>query len=247
MSQNMEIGNSVQPLRNVAALSKLIKGLDNRQHGLPGMGVFYGPPGYGKTYAAIFAATALDAIHITVQELWTRKTLLTRVLHELGVPPARTLADMMMQANDELARAGRPLIIDEADYAIQRGLIQIIRDFHDGSLVPTILIGMEKLPQKLRQWELIDSRVLAWAPAQPADLKDVQMLARYYGQGIEIDDALLQEIITRNTGNIRRSARDIAHVKTQCQLMGVQSMSLADWGKTPWPQDAAPAPRRGLK
>lgn len=247
MSQNMEIGNSVQPLRNVAALSKLIKGLENRQHGLDGMGVFYGPPGYGKTHAAVFAASALDAIHISVQELWTRKTLLKQVLRELGVAPVSSQAEMLMQANEALAMANRPLIIDEADYAVQRGLIPLTRDFHDGSGVPTILIGMEELPQKLRKFEMVHSRVLIWTPAQPADLKDVRLLANYYGQGITFDDPLLQHIIARNTGNVRYAARDIAHVKSHCQLQGVTSMTLADWGKTPWPQDEAPVPRRGLK
>lgn len=247
MSENMEIGNSIQPLRNVAALAQLIKNLDGRKHGLPGMGVFHGPPGYGKTMAAVYAASALDAIHISVQELWTRKTLLQQVLRELGVAPEKTLADMMMQANQHLAIAARPLIIDEADYAVQRGLIQIIRDFHDGSDVPVILIGMEKLPQKLRKWELIDSRVKSWVAAQPANLKDARYLADFYAEGITIEDGLLQHILDRNTGNVRRTVVDIDFVHEQCKTMGLKEMTLQDWGKTSFPRDEAPAPRVGLK
>ena len=132
----------------------LIKKLQNRHWGLPGMGVFHGPPGFGKTYACIHAAVVLDAIHISVQSLWTKKTLLTAILGELSIVPHKTLAEMMMQVNKGLSLAARPLIIDEADYAIDRGMIEIIRDFHDGSHMPVILIGMEMLPQKLRKWEL---------------------------------------------------------------------------------------------
>lgn len=247
MSQNMDIGNSVQPLRNVAALATQIKKLENRQHGLPGMGVFHGPPGYGKTQAAIFAAAKLDAIHISVQELWTRKTLLTQVLRELGTPARGTLADMMMQANESLAIAGRPLIIDEADYAIQKGLIQIIRDFSDGSQVPVILIGMEELPQKLRKWELVDSRVLNWTAAEPANLKDARLLATYYAPGVTLAADLLSHILERNTGNIRLTSIDISYVKEQADAWGKPDVSLNDWGNTPFLRGDAPVARRGLK
>jgi DNA transposition AAA+ family ATPase len=247
MTESMEIGNSIQPLRNVAAMAELIKKLENRKHGLPGMGIFYGPPGYGKTMAAIYAASALDAIHISVQELWTRKTLLQQVLRELGAVPQKTLAEMMMQANEQLAIAARPLIIDEADYAIQRGLIQIIRDFHDGSDVPVILVGMEKLPQKLRTWELIDSRVMTWTAAQPANLKDAQYLASFYAADVTIHDDMLQHILDRNTGNVRRSVIDLNYVQEQCKVMGLKDMGLEDWGQMRFPRDEAPAPRVGLK
>lgn len=219
MSQHLGQRNSVQPLRNVAAMMMLIKELQGRQYGLPGMAAFYGPPGYGKTYAAIHAVNTLDAIHISVQKLWTAKTLLKQVLIELGATPAKTLADMQIQANECLALAARPLIIDEADYAVSRNLVEIIRDLHDGSFVPVILIGMEKLPQKLRRWELINSRILEWVPAQPANLKDARFLAGYYAADLAIDDALLERIIKKNTGNIRETVKALAQVTKQSRLM----------------------------
>ena len=124
MTQSMDLGNSIQPLRNVAALVALIKRVQNRAFGLPGMGTFYGPTGYGKTYAACHAVVALDAIHVSVQKMWTKKTLLTAILRELSIVPKRTMAEMMMQVNEGLAVAGRPLIVDEADYAIDRDMIE---------------------------------------------------------------------------------------------------------------------------
>jgi DNA transposition AAA+ family ATPase len=240
------LGNSIKPLRNVAALTTLIKRVEGRAFGLPGMAAFYGPTGFGKTYAACHACAAMDAIHISVQKMWTKKTLLTQILRELSIMPKATMADMMMQVNEGLAIARRVLIIDEADYAIQRGMIEIIRDFHDGSHVPVILIGMEMLPQKLRAWELVDGRMLAWSAAEPADLRDARLLAQVYASGVQIDDALLQRIMSENKGSVRRISTDLAYVLEQSRMQGTTTMTLDAWGAAPFLRGHAPAPREGL-
>lgn len=246
MTHHMALGNTIQPLRNVAALVTLIKRVEKRGFGLPGIAAFYGPPGFGKTYAACHAAAALDAIHVSVQKLWTKKTLLTAILRELSLAPRSTMADMMMQVNEGLALAGRTLIIDEADYAVARGMIEIIRDFHDGSTMPVILIGMETLPQKLSKWELVDSRILAWIAAEPADLRDAQMLAQVYARDIDVDDALLERIVAINNGNARRISTDLAYVCEQSLMQGNRRMTLDAWGDAPFLRGKAPAPRRGI-
>lgn len=247
MTQSMSLGNSIKPLRNVAALMTLIKRVEQRSFGLPGMATFYGPTGFGKTYAACHASVTLDAVHVSIQKLWTKKTLLTSVLRELSIEPKKTMADMMMQVNEGLAKSGRTLIVDEADYAIERDMIEIIRDFYDGSNVPVILIGMELLPQKLKKWELVDGRMLAWAAAQPADLRDAQLLSTVYAEGIDVDDALLNRIVTENNGSARRISTDLAHVLEQSKLQGVSAMTLDAWGDAPFLRGSAPAPREGLR
>lgn len=247
MTQTLEIGNSVQPLTNVAKMAALVTELQNRTFGMPGLGVFHGYPGYGKTFGAIFCASAFDVIHISMQGDWTKKTFLERLLSELGLPPKRVVPDMVLQACEALAQDGRTLIVDEADYAFRRGVIELIRDLHDGSDTPVIMIGMEEFPQKLRKYELIDSRVMSWVAAQPATLKDAGLLAHVYAEGVEIADDLLDAILERNTGNVRRMVTDLAQVKSEAGKMGQTTMSLQDWGGIEFRRQDAPRPRRGLK
>ena len=47
---------SIAPLRNVAALISLVERVQDRSMGLPGMAVFYGPSGWGKTTATSCSA-----------------------------------------------------------------------------------------------------------------------------------------------------------------------------------------------
>lgn len=243
MPQKVTTGNTIKPLRNVAALTTLIQRIQNRAFGLPGMGVLYGPTGFGKTMAAVHAALHQDAIHVSVQKLWTKKTLLSEILRELRIAPKATMAQMQQQVNEGLAIAGRPLLIDEADYAVDRGMIEMIRDMHDGSSMPVILIGMEELPGKLSKWELVDGRILQWEGAEPGDLKDVRMLAALYAPGISLDDDLLQHITNLHRGQLRRICTDIAYVLEQSRLLDVKHMSLDEWGDAPFLRGVAPGPR----
>jgi len=246
MAQTKSLGNSIKPLRNVAALAELVHRVEKRGYGLPGMAVFHGPTGLGKTFAGAFSAASLDTIHISVQKMWTKKTLLSSVLRELGIVAKGTMADMMQQVNEGLAIAGRSLIIDEADYAVDRGMIEVIRDMHDGSSMPVILIGMEELPQKLRRWELVDGRILDYVGAEPADMRDTKLLAEVYAPDVTLDDSLLERIRDVNKGSVRRISVDLAYVLEQSRLQGQKAMTLDKWGQAPFLRGDAPSIREGL-
>lgn len=85
MTQRMNTGNSIMPLRNVAALATTIHRVENRRFGMPGMATFSGPTGLGKTFAAGHAVANLNAVYISIQKLWTTKEMLTSVLRELAI------------------------------------------------------------------------------------------------------------------------------------------------------------------
>lgn len=246
MAQSMNLGNGVRPLSNVARLVTLVERVEQRAFGLPGLAVFHGFPGLGKTFGAAFCAANLDCIHISVQETWTKKFLLKQILHELSIVPRRETAEMGMQVNEALAICGRTLIIDEADYAVKKGMINMIRGIHDGSGVGIVLIGMEKLPQTLKSAEQVDGRILSWVQAEPADAKDTRILAEHYAPGVKMDDDLLERIRRQNNGSARYISRDAAFVLEQCQLHGDFDMTLDKWGDTPFPRSTAPAPRGAL-
>lgn len=243
MTDSLTTGKSIQLMRNVPLMTALIKRGQKRAFGLPGILVFYGEPGLGKSMACAYAAANLDAIHISVQELWTKKTLLNEVLRELRIHPKRTLAEMMMQVNEGLAVSGRTLIIDEADEAIRRNMLGVIRGMQDGSHVPVVLVGMELLPEKLKKWELVHSRVLQWQQAEYATAEDARMLADIYAPDIEIADDLIGVVVQRNRGVARRIANDLAHIHEQCNLQALQQIDAAMWGKAAFPRNEPPLPR----
>jgi len=244
MTDEPRLYNSVAPLRNVAALLTLIDRVQTRAHGLPGMATFYGPSGYGKTTAAVYATNRFRACHIQIQALWRAKTLLQEIVIELGMRPSRSTApDLFNQAAEQLARSGRPLLLDEADHLVSDKMIEVVRGLYEASGVPVILIGEELLPQKLQRWERVHGRMLDWVAAEPASLGDVGHMVPIYAPGIEIAPDLRDLVLKASRRSIRRVAINLALINEHARVRGLRAMSAADW-KGSFFTGEAPAARR---
>ena len=164
---------------NIALANAAMGQLINRQDGLPGLGVLYGPSGYGKTTATVAVANSTRAYYVQLRSAWTRKALMEKVCIELGVEKGRNTAECLDNICERLAAAQRPLIIDEADYLVTKtGMVELVRDIYEGSQSPILLVGEELLPVKLKRYERFHGRVLSWIPAQPVNKADAQALAQ---------------------------------------------------------------------
>lgn len=244
MKDGTPLYGSVAPLRNVEALVELIRLVQDREPGLPGMACYYGPSGYGKTTAAVYAANAYGAYQVQVKSCWTRKKLCTAVLEDLGVQPAKTIADMVDQIAEGLARSGKPLLVDEADHLVARSMIEIVRDIHEASGSTVILIGEEQMPLKLQQWERVHGRMLKWVAAEPATFDDVAHLAPIYCPRVELDEALQLRLLEESSHSVRRISINLDRVKEYARARNLPRVTSADFAEQPFFTGAAPAPRR---
>jgi DNA transposition AAA+ family ATPase len=235
---------SVAPLRNVASMMTLIDRVRDRAFGLPGMATFYGPSGFGKSTAATYAMNFYEACYIEVGPLWRSKQLLAAIAHELALKPARTAADIFEQVAEQLARAQRPLLIDEADRLVRDDMVEVVRGLYESSNVPVILIGEEELPQKLMKWERVHGRMMDWVAAQPAEMADVTQLAAIYAGGIEIKEDLKLRLLKESGGSLRRVSTNLSHVKETAITLGLTKVGISEWGARPFFRGEAPPPRR---
>jgi DNA transposition AAA+ family ATPase len=222
-------------IKNVAAFMAMTMRLCGRDPHLPGIGVCHGHSGYGKTYASIFAQNKTRAVRVEVGDSWTRRTLLSAILREMGMAPKSriAIADMAEQA---IAALGddptRPLFIDEADKLVDKGMIEIVRELHEHAGAPIVLIGEEQLPSKLLAFERVHNRVLDWFPAQPCDLDDTRELAAAFCPRVAIGDDLLDAIRAQSDGRARRIVVNLARVGELARNKGLLAVDLAAWGRT---------------
>lgn len=243
MTEQREEKKTLAALRNVSRMLALIDRLQHRGDGVPGMGCFYGFSGLGKSMAASFAVNTTRAIHIQMKSVWTHKRLCEAILDELGLTPKGSAADMVDRIAEALAADGVPLLIDEADYLVKKGMIEIVRDLYEMSEVPVVLIGEELLPQKLRQWERVHGRIRSWVSAELADDRDFDLLRAIRAPGIEIDDDLIRAIKTASNGSARRIVVNLDEVDEISRRIGSNRVTLADWGDQPLFTGEAPLGR----
>lgn len=205
---------SLAPVRNVAECLGVAQSIIDRPAGVDGLGVFFGPSGYGKSKASQFVQNKFRALYIEVFEYWTRKKFCQSLLAELGVDkPRGSIADMMDQILLRLQDdPNRLLIVDEADKLVDKGMIELVRDLYKGARIPVLLVGEERLPDKLKAYERCENRVSAYGMAMPCDLEDVRALAKIYQRQLDIGDDLLEHIRAQTAGVASRVVTTLAEI-----------------------------------
>lgn len=233
-------------LKNVAGFMAMTMALVERKPHLPGFGVCHGWSGLGKSQAAIFAINKIRAVRVEAGDSWTRRTLLRRILAEYGArakekAPISDLADLAKAALAE--DVSRPLIIDEADKLVDKNMIEIVREIQEASGAPVILVGEEKLPDKLLTVERVHNRVAKWFAAQPCDLDDARVLAKAFVPKVDIKDDLLDVIRQRSAGRARRIVVNLEHAAEVARNGGHRTLDLKIWGAEEFFTGEPPKPR----
>ena len=232
MSNQNGAVNRVAPITNLHLVSVALEQLTSRQAGLPGIGVIYGPAGRGKTIACSAIANRTRAYYIQMRSAWNRKTLLEKVLLEMGIKPVGTIPSLLDLVCEQLAASDRPLIIDEADVCMKSdGMIELVRDIYEGSQGTLLLVGEENMPGKLKRWERFHSRVLSWIPAQPVSIEDAKALVPIYSPEVKLADCMLEHLVNLASGSVRRVCVNLAKVQEDSLVAGVTEMTLKEWGK----------------
>ena len=234
-------GNTLAMLKNVAACYTLVEKLRSRTAKQCGIGVFYGYPGLGKTEASIYVRGKVRGVLVEMGHGWTPKHLLETILQQCGVAASGSVPKLQDTLIRYLADEERPLIIDEADKLMEKQMIEHIRTIQGVARCPVLLIGEEKLPQKLQRWEHTHDRVLEFVSAQPCDLEDARALSALFCP-VELEDELLDKIRREAQGRPRRMMNTFAAVAEFARNAGLTSLSIETY-EGPFHTGAAPAPR----
>ena len=212
-------------IRNIAQCYEAVNRTLQRNQLLPGISAFYGPSGFGKSTAANYVATKTNAFYVQVKSTYTKKAFAQALLREMSIPMPNTMPEMIELASAELAKSGRPLIIDEFDHLVHSSKVEMIRDLYESSQGTFLIIGEELLPRKLEKWERFHGRVLNWVPALPSDLNDVVELSRIYAPSIEITQDVLEQLVSVVRGSTRRVSTNLEMLHENALEFGVKRVS----------------------
>lgn len=240
-----------RPVGGIAAIATLdvvqatLEQLATRRQGVPGIGVLYGPSGWGKTFATNSLANESRAYYVQMLSAWRSKDLLTKILAEMGVAhKTGTVSKLLDLVTGQLSASRRTLIIDEFDHAAKSdSLIELTRDIYEGSQGSLLLVGEELLPRKLEAWERFHSRVSAWAPAQRVSYDDAEKLAPIYCPDVELTAEVLEKLVAISKGSVRRVVTCLTAIHQHSQLYALDQIGIAELATIALPSDRAPERR----
>lgn len=217
-------------LTNVVLALKLCARLIDRPTNQPGLGVFCGYSGLGKSTALSVAANKHRAVYVAVKSYDTKKSLLTAITQELGIEQGRaTVPELVATIADELMKSGKPLFLDDAHYMVNRNLIELVKDLYESSGAPILMAAEERFPKQLKRWEQVDNRVLYWELAEPCGLADARKLAQLYAPKVAFADDWLNKCTSSVRGITRRVCVNIENARREAEETGHRSEITLKW------------------
>lgn len=221
-------------VKNLLSLRSAYEALAQRGAGVEGMGLVFGQAGFGKSTALTWLRAQTNGVHVRALRTWTQTTMLAAIMRELGVEPMTRSANMVSEIVRLLTTSNRGLYVDEIDYLAstryELSLIDTLRDIHDLSKMPVLLIGMEGVQRRLAHRLQLARRITQWVEFLPCDLDDAKVLADTVCEA-QLDDELLASLHAEAKGNIGLMSNGLARIE---QFAKANSMKKAvtpeQWG-----------------
>lgn len=159
--------------KRVLAFREAANVVSDTVKGQPGLMVGWGPAGRGKTICSKeYVVRNPGAIYIRVHQDWTPRAMLAAICHEInGMTPSRVDKGKQIVI-EELESRSRMILIDEAD-RLSIANMEHLRDIHDETGAPFILIGEPSLYGRLKSRRRIWERVTRTVEFGPVTDEDV--------------------------------------------------------------------------
>ena len=211
--------------RNVKNFIGLMNNLIDKSNDVPKMGLIYGDPGLGKSRTAVWWATQNDAVYVRAQNKMTCRWLLEKIVYELGESPSRKMADLIEQCITHLRLKPQVIIIDEVDYLINRHrIVETLRDLHDLTGVPIVLIGMQEAKTKLGKYRHLYDRISEIIEFKPFSKDDLDVIIEELSE-IKITDEA-KEIFFEKINRFRQVIKGISLLENLAKTNGLNKIDV---------------------
>lgn len=221
--------SSIAQTKNMRNLLTAYQALTKRRMGTPGMGLLYGATGAGKTTAATWLITSQNAVYVRALAMWSGQSMCQAICQEVGLEPMGSPSKMLPPIIERFAMTGRALFVDESDYLFHNPrLLETLRDIHDQSLVPVVLIGMEGVDRKILRHKQLARRISQWIQFKGLDLDDLKAVAAVTCE-VPIAPDLLQRLHEVSKGSVGLATVGLAQI-SRAGFDPSKPVTLKDWG-----------------
>lgn len=208
---------------NVKKFITMMNNLQNRAEGVPGMGLVYGEPGLGKTQTINWWAFKNDAILIRCTQLMTARWLLTEILDSMNELKSFTIAECFKLVVRNLIIKPQVIIVDEIDYlTIDSRAVETLRDIHDKTNVPIVLVGMINANSRLKKFNHLYDRLSEIVKFEKFSKTDIKTIVQELSE-VEMTDCAIRYIYT-HINRFRQIVKVINKAEMLAKANGLNSI-----------------------
>ncbi len=208
---------------NVKRFITMMNNLQNRAEGVPGMALVYGEPGLGKTQTINWWAFKNNAILVRCTQLMSARWLLSEILEEMGEIYGYKISDCFKLVVRNLLVNPQIIIIDEVDYlTVDSRAVETLRDIHDKTNVPIVLVGMINAKSRLKKFNHLYDRLSEIVKFEKFSKNDIKTIVQELSE-VEMTDCAIRYIYT-NLNRFRQIVKVINKAEIIAKANGLNSI-----------------------
>ena len=183
--------------KNVVNFVSLMNELQNLPPNIPKMALVYGDYGLGKSETIKWWTFKNDCVYVRANQGMTTRWLLSAIAEELDVEYYWHIDETFREVENALIRHKTTIIIDEIDYLIDVKSIETLRDLHDRTGCPLVLVGMDQVDKKLSRYPHLVDRIYKKFRFESYDSNDIKKIISELSE-IPITNDGLEYLATRS-------------------------------------------------
>ena len=208
---------------NVKRFITMMNNLQNRAEGVPGMALVYGEPGLGKTQTINWWAFKNSAILVRCTQLMSARWLLSEILEEMGEIYGYKISDCFKLVVRNLLVNPQIIIIDEVDYlTVDSRAVETLRDIHDKTNVPIVLVGMINAKSRLKKFNHLYDRLSEIVKFEKFSKADIKTIVQELSE-VEMTECAIRYIYT-NLNRFRQIVKVINKAEIIAKANGLNSI-----------------------
>ncbi|GBF22756.1 transposase, partial [Candidatus Gastranaerophilus sp. (ex Termes propinquus)] len=176
--------------KNVKNFMTLMENLKKVPPNLPKLALVYGEHGLGKTQTIMWWVNKNDAVYIRATQGMTSRWLLSEMAEELGEKAFWNTQDTFEIVEKKLKQSPKIIIVDEVDYLVDKNSVETLRDIHDRTDCPVVLVGMGAVDRKLSRYKHLTDRFYGTMKFEHFDKNDIRQIIEQLSEVEFTSDAI---------------------------------------------------------
>ena len=160
--------------KNVKRFVALMDELQKLPPNIPKLALVYGDHGLGKSQAIQWWADKNDSVYVRATQGMTSRWLLSEIAEELGEDPYWHTQETFELIEKYLRQHPKVIIVDEIDYLIEKHTVETLRDLHDKTACPIVLVGMGTADKKLARYPHLVDRLYKTLKFEQFNAEDIR-------------------------------------------------------------------------